>query len=179
MCAQLDTSAVLSGVTTMAQHMKKLAKSSHTGSDELHFYDIGSESGGEPLSHIRVVHLQEWSDLVGEIEAEDMEKYNVVAHDVCVYGYDGQRDPETGVVGIGESVYSSLRSCGYKLISVGLDVHQIVQEYDGEVIAQGALTDPQVALCITEAMYGYGAGDRAYDESGNNARHLLQHARRA
>lgn len=172
----------------MASHMKKLGECSHTGSDELHFYDIGAESGGEPLSHVRIVHLQEWADLVGEIEAEDMEKYNVVCHDVCVYGYDNfvhgadsyeakhDMQPKNGV---GHSVHASLSSFGYELKPVGLDVFRIEQTYDGTIIAQGALTDPQMALVIAECMYGCGAGDRVLDESGNNRRALLRDARRA
>lgn len=173
----------------MAQHMKKLALISHNGNDSLHFYDIGAESGDEPLSHIRIVHLQEWSDLVGEDEAEDMAKYNVVTHDVCVYGYDGQspkyaEDIRTAYgtdteATVGQSVHDALKSCGYRLDQLSLGVVQIIGNQNGEIIAQGLPTDPQVALVVAEAMYVCGTGERLLDESGNNARHLLRDARRA
>ncbi len=173
--------------------MRKIAESSHTGSDRVIFYDIGADSGDARYSHIRIVHLQEWSDLVGEIEAEDMEKYNVVAHDVCVWGYDGAsptyaencRDVyNDGTMPlVGKSVTDSLSSCGFLLTVVlhtdGAYHVRIVNEYDNHTVCEGRMTDKSVALVIAEAMYGHGTGDRAHDASGNNARELLRAARNA
>ncbi len=99
-------------------HMRKVSESSYTGNDRVLFYDMGDDV-------IRVVHLQEWDDIDSSYRREGGEKYNVVAHDVCVYGYDGQRgylsdEPndfrKSSVCGWGQSVHDSLRSCGFKLL---------------------------------------------------------------
>ncbi len=155
--------------------MKKLSTSSHTGSDTLTFYDIGDDT-------VRIVHLQEWSELVGEIEAEEMEKYNVVVHDCPSYGYDGQLHATSYSVGvgIGESVHDSLRSCGYHIKQTRGVLVTIIETHSGDVIAHGSIvSDTHVRLVIAECMYGYGAGERVLDESGNNKRDLLRSARNA
>ncbi len=166
--------------------MRKISESSYTGNDRVLFYDMGDDV-------IRVVHLQEWDDIDSSYRREGGEKYNVVAHDVCVYGYDGQRgylsdEPndfrKSSVCGWGQSVHDSLRSCGFKLLVnpegvAGCGNVRIESEHDGAVIAHGTINDRTVRLVIAEAMYGFGAGDRVHDESGSNARELLKSARSA
>lgn len=149
--------------------MKLIGKSSYTGSDTLKFYDLGDNEVG-------IVHVQEWEDFDSSA-VETHGKYNAIAHHVCVSGFDAYGQPEGH---IGQSVHDSLRSCGFELSKSVISGELIISNsYDGAVLAHGTLADVRVKLVIAEAMYGYGAGDRVSDESGNNARKLEKEARRA
>jgi hypothetical protein len=147
--------------------MRKVSTFSHTGSDVGIVYKTGEHE-------YSVVHLQEWDDLDSSA-VELYGKYNVIVHNVDVRGY-----------GNGE-VERSLNSCGLEILTQEAinakpeafsdnKAGDIWCPYSGNTIAHYA--DKHYPLVIVEAMYGYGAGDRAYDDSGNNKRTLLTDARR-
>lgn len=178
--------------------MRKIYTTTQSGSDTLSFYDISSDCGEAKHTNFRIVHLQEWSDLVGDCGAEDMEKYNVVAHDVRITGFDDYKAASAagkpfegltvGGVTYGASVVSSLRSCGFEFLTQDtidakpeafsdMVVGEIWVPHSGFSVAKpGTLSH---SLCIAECMYVFGAGDVAHDQSGNNARELLKSARNA
>lgn len=164
---------------------KLIAKTTTTGSDVVKFYN---EPG---TTDVYVLHVQEWAEVDSYAVAE-YGKYNVAVQHVDVCGFDNFVHDEGSYeakhrmqpsMGCGHSVHASLRSSDLMLTGHGLGcfdlgLRAIEQRYDGREVA--AFGDRKVCmLVIAEAMADYGAGDRIFDDSGNNARILERNARRS
>ena len=114
-----------------------------------------------------VVSVDLWEDIDS---TADMGRYNVRSGIVDIAGFDAHH----ALPGYGApSVRDALRSCGWELDSSGA----VWEPSTGLIVA--APDTKAWRLCVLECMWGYGAFDRAFDESGNNLRALMREAKDA
>ncbi len=152
----------------MSYRHKFLARTTHSGSDFLKFYQIDSDTIG-------VVHMDLWEDMDSSAVATHG-KYNVQSGIVCVRGFDASHGSPDA---IGQSVHDALKSCGWRLDVSSQGRLAIIDDCAGDIVASGPITDKRVMLVIAEAMWGYGEKDVMFDGSGNNVRKLEREARNA
>ena len=127
---------------------------------------LSGDVSGIPATYVRKIDSSTYA--VYEVNAwEDLDSSAVETH--------GKYNVQSGIVDTTwDSMPDALRSCGWEIEA---RTGNIIDSHSREVVA--AFESKHFALCIVDAMWGYGAKDVAYDGSGNNLRTLVRAAKGA